>query len=399
MKFNTINTLQERGNKVAVLDKYGWVNALRGYAIMLVILTHSTQPFTISGVANAIANTGDMGVQLFFIMSSFTLFNSYSKRKLEADGRFVKRSFFMRRFFRIAPYYYVAGIFYTLYALFFQHQDIKVLYLIANYTFTNGIYLPAINYIPPGGWSIGTEMLFYLTIPILFKYIKSLKTAVIYLLSSIIISNILNFIIYSIVSNQTDYKWIDLRGWELYFWLPNQFPVFMFGIVLFFVYKFVKINERAGILLLTFSICAFTALAFFNFSLEYPNYLFQREYLYGFIFMLFAIGIYSTKNRFLVNKTIQNIGIVSFSMYLNHFLMVNAFIFIIKGTDLMFYNFLNFPRHMLSDNSFIFVITYVVIAYLTYLSSRFTFKRIEAPGIDFGNRLVDKFQNRNSHNK
>ena len=66
-----------------VNEKYDWINALRGYAILLVILVHSSQYFFVSGFINKICQRGDLGVQLFFILSSFTLFNSYSNRKSE----------------------------------------------------------------------------------------------------------------------------------------------------------------------------------------------------------------------------------------------------------------------------------------------------------------------------
>ena len=98
---------------VTKIEKYGWVNALRGYAVLLVILIHTSQHFNATTAMQILTHTGDLGVQLFFIMSSFTLFNSYSKRKTE-DGIHVKRRFFIRRFFRIAPYYYIAGIVYIL---------------------------------------------------------------------------------------------------------------------------------------------------------------------------------------------------------------------------------------------------------------------------------------------
>lgn len=88
---------------------------------------------------------------------------------MNEEYKYIKRSFFIRRFFRIAPYYYIAGIMYVLYALFVEKNQVNFLYVLSNFTFTNGIYLPAISYIPPGGWSVGVEMLFYLFLPILFK--------------------------------------------------------------------------------------------------------------------------------------------------------------------------------------------------------------------------------------
>jgi peptidoglycan/LPS O-acetylase OafA/YrhL len=155
------------------IEKYGWVNALRGYAILLVVFVHAGQHYAMFNHMQVLTHVGDLGVQLFFILSSFTLFNSYSKRRMYEDG-FVKRGFFIRRFFRIAPYYYFAGLLYVAYAVLVSHESINAAGLVASFTFTNGLYLPAINYLPPGGWSVGVEMLFYVTIPVLFKYLDTL---------------------------------------------------------------------------------------------------------------------------------------------------------------------------------------------------------------------------------
>mgnify|MGYP003583001991 CR=1 FL=1 len=83
-------------------DKYKWVNALRGYAILLVILIHSSQSFIVSDFVQKICSTGDLGVQLFFILSSFILFNCYYKTIL-IEKEFTNRNFFIRGFFRLHP--------------------------------------------------------------------------------------------------------------------------------------------------------------------------------------------------------------------------------------------------------------------------------------------------------
>ena len=108
-------------------EKYNWVSALRGYAVLLVLLIHASQYLSTSNFTKNICNNGDLGVQFFFILSSFTLFTSYSKRKL-VEGEFVNRNFFIRRFFRIAPYYYIAGSVYIIYQLFIL--DVPVEYFI-----------------------------------------------------------------------------------------------------------------------------------------------------------------------------------------------------------------------------------------------------------------------------
>ena len=101
------------------IKKYVWVDALRGYAILLVIMAHSGQ--AIFGIAPplGIINNGIHGVSLFFLASSFTLFNSYKNRSA-LDGKNKNLFFFIRRLFRIAPLYWIACLTYVIAAHLYQ---------------------------------------------------------------------------------------------------------------------------------------------------------------------------------------------------------------------------------------------------------------------------------------
>ena len=89
------------------IKKYDWVDAMRGYAILLVMMIHTSQVFLGNLFhLSPITQIGDLGVTMFFIASSYTLFNSYKNRSI-VDGEKASLFFFIRRFFRIAPLYYV----------------------------------------------------------------------------------------------------------------------------------------------------------------------------------------------------------------------------------------------------------------------------------------------------
>src|SRR6478609_2922831 len=76
-----------------------YIDALRGVAILAVVITHTAQSFA---PAIPYARAGQYGVQLFFVASSFTLLLSAQRHPLSYGP------FLVRRFFRIAPAYYVA---------------------------------------------------------------------------------------------------------------------------------------------------------------------------------------------------------------------------------------------------------------------------------------------------
>ena len=95
--------------------KYEYINAIRGFAILGVVLVHSSQWVRpASDILSKIASEGARGVQLFYVASALTLFLSMASRKQQEERRGLL-SYFIRRFFRIAPAFYCAIIIYTAY--------------------------------------------------------------------------------------------------------------------------------------------------------------------------------------------------------------------------------------------------------------------------------------------
>ena len=82
--------------------KHLYIDGLRGIAILLVLLVHNR--FLVAG-ANyfppnvlEVIDAGQYGVQLFFVVSAYTLMSSFYTRKNEP---FQSRNFFIRRFFAL----------------------------------------------------------------------------------------------------------------------------------------------------------------------------------------------------------------------------------------------------------------------------------------------------------
>lgn len=58
-----------------------FIDALRGYAILGVIIVHVSQKVELGAFFKLILTQGQMGVQLFFIMSAYTMFFTLDYRK------------------------------------------------------------------------------------------------------------------------------------------------------------------------------------------------------------------------------------------------------------------------------------------------------------------------------
>ncbi len=78
--------------------------ALRGIAILIVLLSHFLTNFVVSH--DRFGHAGNAAVALFFIASGYG--NAWSLKKRHAGGNFSLREFYRDRFFRLYPLYWLA---------------------------------------------------------------------------------------------------------------------------------------------------------------------------------------------------------------------------------------------------------------------------------------------------
>lgn len=358
------------------MKKLDYIDALRGLAILAVLMVHTKQfgNSNLPQMVNNILSQGSRGVQLFYVASAVTLFLSFNRRY--DKEKFPIKNFLIRRFFRIAPMYYL-GIIYYLFQeglgprYFLGDQpNITFLNVLSNFAFLHGFSPYWINSVVPGGWSIGVEMTFYALLPLLFFRIKNINQAFLLFIISILINTFL-FIIFSkyplISFNRL---WLDY----LFLYFPNQLPVFSIGIILYFViFEKVEIKNLSGKLIL-----AFTALIILQLSTGI-QYLFPQHILFGFAFFMMAYGLSVYKLKIIVNTVIIYMGKVSYSMYLVHF----AVLYWLKQLDLVDY----------TNNSILnYIIRLAVVLGISTLISTVTYRFIEVPFQNIGKKIIDKWE-------
>ena len=361
--------------------KLTFVEALRGYAILGVVLTHSTQKMTdLPQWLNNIGLQGSRGVQLFFIVSAFTLFYSLA-RKYETGSIEIK-DFFVRRFFRIAPAFYFAFVFYFCFAIGMNQlgstgitNDYTVGKILSTLTFT-GLLNPEWLYsLVPGGWSISAEMLFYLFVPLFFMLVRKVSSAIYLVGATLIISGLSTFSVlhFDVLGGG------NLRENYLFYWFPNQLSVFCLGILLFYLLKdkrsqgSVNKNQLKSNILILFSIVCIGILSIMG-GVGGPY--FPSHFLFGIGFVILAYGLGMREKHFLVNRFIIFIGQISFSMYLIHFFVLDIInkLFMNQWLDVL-------PNSLVLVA--VFLSTLLVSTGLSYLSYRL----IELPGVKIGRKI------------
>jgi peptidoglycan/LPS O-acetylase OafA/YrhL len=297
--------------------KLDYIDVLRGLAILGVILTH------IDGAGSgrqylpekllSFLDEGARGVQLFFVASAFTIFLSYDHRA--GRERFVNRNFFIRRFFRIAPMYYI-GICYYLWQNGFgprywlgDQPSVTTGNVLGNFLFLHGFNPYWMNSIVPGGWSIAVEMLFYCFIPFLFSRIKNTRQAFNFVLFSLLFRFAFNLILQKWPFIHDQRLWTDF----LFYYFPNQLPVFSLGILMYFIIKDeyrINISDKT---LLLFALLFLVQLIFSWFPFL------PSHFMFGVGFVMIGIALSRYKFKLFVNPLVMYIGKISYSMYIVHF--------------------------------------------------------------------------------
>ena len=372
---------------MAEIKKYGYIDSLRGIAILLVILVHAAQHFeTLSPDIFFLTYKGQYGVQLFFITSSLTLFLSYEQRK-SLDKSNTVRFFLIRRLFRIAPAYYLAIIFYA--ALLLVEplstfpNPLRVVDVVLSVFFINGFFPSAINYVPPGGWSVAIEMIFYLLIPFFFARIKSLKAAVIYFLITVLAAFVFNYIGAYLMVNYTHLDYAYHKTWYFYFWLPNQLPVFLLGMILFFLLKrSIQVSKAMAIMMVLAScvvmVSVFYLIRFYKLEDFVPEHL-----IVAMLFSMIVFAMSRSRISLLENNLTQQLGKLSFSMYLWHFIVLQGLAFIIRRI---------MPVFPVVQVITLYVVAVPVIAFISSVS----YNKIELAGIKAGKKIIEKLQTKSS---
>jgi peptidoglycan/LPS O-acetylase OafA/YrhL len=287
---------------------FGSLDGLRALAILAVLWHHT--PSAIAGWT--ITTRGFLGVDLFFIISGF-LITTLLLRELRRDGRISLRNFYIRRFLRIFPAYYLMLLIVGATAILAPGNSANV---IRHDLFFAALYLS--NLVPMNSmlaitWSLSTEEQFYLVAP---WVIKSVRRALLPLLT-------VTYILVSI----PPFRYFSSITLPPIFMETTYGPILL-GVILARVLDsercfswFYRVAGRSGFQLL--------ALAVLLALLDHPNADisgWHRLLLHWAMLALVASCVIRESNAlrwFLTLKPVQRIGRVSYGIYLYHLIVAH----------------------------------------------------------------------------
>ncbi len=363
------------------LNRLDWLDALRGWAVLGVVMVHSGQAARSAGIAQQISAAGQYGVQLFFFISALTISITYEAHTVKFGKSFrAQISWFIKRFFRIAPLYYIAIIFYTLerYEIYLlSHnkygQAPNILNIVANILFIHTWIPSANNSVVPGGWSIGVEMCFYVLVPFIW-FLSPLKARI----SWLAVSAILFLTVTAAVARMMTGRFYVFDDTYFYYWFPTQAPVMIVGLIFYFLggLKLQRSKNTTHIARWFALFLAGTGVAIY-FGTGFAVLPFVSPTIFALSFVCLIISLHGYVKKIIVNKIMIFLGKLSFSIYIFHFFVLD----IIRTILLSF----NFEQVWLSTLLLlpIFSVTVVLTSGIAFISKRI----IEDPAITYGHKL------------
>lgn len=316
--------VQNNKSNIAI-KKIESVAYYKGIAMVMVIIVHLSFAFDgLSLYISAPCLFGQMGCQIFFVLSAFCLCLSYEKSNHHT------LQFYKKRFFSIAPGWWATILINLLFAklsilicgsnIFWTAVNMKS--VLINVFFLNGL---ANNYTNNlcvrGGWYIGTTIVLYFLFPLLFYVYKKYRESNICLIQSLVLLQLFNAGIIYILA-QVGGKWVIENNNFMYFSFITQLPCFCMGILCY--HYITQNNFKISTKKKTFIWSAFI-------SITLCVFLFYSNLKYSFIFVPTLMGVgfsclfcLTSNNKYGggIRQYIKILGNSSYYIYLLHTFIV-----------------------------------------------------------------------------
>jgi len=394
-EIHSVENLQSNANCIPCVQhktgtgKLDYIDALRGIAALSILIYHiygrigsiTDWSYPIQIVPERIINLTLAGIPLFFIISAFTLYLSMDNKAGE-KRKFLK--FYLRRFFRIAPLFYLLLILVVLEDAIIQKRPTSWLEVLTNFTFTFNLVPQYSSSLFSDGWTVGVEMLFYLVLPLIFIKVNNIWRSILLFIGVYWLSKggrlLMGTIIGENVMMSTNYNFYNSLHWAYIF------PV---GVICYLIYKLylpkIRSNYRTpaafGMLFLSLIIL----FVFINNPALYDLYgplagLTNWLTMSSIAFVLLIISLSLYPNRLIVNRFTRFYGTISYSLYLIHPFLVEP----LKQVYGYIYD------HTIYSTDLSLVLCILLTLLIVTPISLLTYRVIESPGMRYGKRIIAK---------
>jgi len=354
------------------MRRLDFVDSLRGLAAIYIVAYHTSllprPTLLVPHWAQAIVLDGGSAVRLFFIISAFSLCHTM---KAHSGQQGEIRDFYIRRFFRIAPLFYVMLVFYAFRdVLYFASwhspwEWAKSVLFIFN-------FLPGSETgIVWASWTIGVEMVFYAVFPLLFlRYRNGLSLLAVFFAALLVAVAFHEFVLHLRLPAAVATSFYAFSFFR-------HLPVFIFGMLCWFVFdRYIDGREHRvglGAALILGSLWAYHVMLSGALNFWFPDTYYWQAIIYS--ALLLGLGI--SPSWVFVNHLTRFAGKISYSIYLLH---PSTILFLIPVYRWIYGTGLPVTASFL----ICFALTLTIVISLASI----TYRWIEKPGMRAGKLLI-----------
>ena len=330
------------------------IDSFKGIAILMIVLVHTSQMYNMPLSVKHLCDFCQMGCQLFFVISGFSITWSWERKKL------LVKDFYRNRLLSIAPGYWVAIIlfyFVNLIKLYFGKGISLSLFscgAIVNAILLHGLFPQFNNIIVPGGWYVGTTTIIYLLFPFIIKCLFRNNNS--FLIKYSYFSPLLYtflFVLALVFCNIYVVPVDFANNSFLYFSILNQLPCFLCGVILAYRINNEHIKNRFWCYFISLILIVF-AFSVFHSNINCRYFCVPVICSISFCYMIEGV-ICSGVNKHI--SWLAFLGKESFGIYLVHSLYAYQLSAFVK-------------RVVAIDNVYLFISMYVLIVVLSLLTGK-----------------------------
>jgi peptidoglycan/LPS O-acetylase OafA/YrhL len=290
------------------------IESLRAVAALLIVVYHMvllpTPNIELPKYLYFVKERFGLGVPLFYALSGFVLAFGYLER---LDGRSQIQQFYIRRFFRIAPLFYVMMLVWMIGSKIKWGASIHSINdVVFNALFLFGLVPGKHESIVWAGWSIGVEMIFYAIFPLIAALLTNVKSGLLAYAVCILVGSAF----YNALSS------IDIGSYA-YLNIITHLPNFIAGVLAFLIWRASGENQNRLIgLILLITVVAATMLLVYvpeiSTLLLTPKGARLDLYIWSVVFLGLILSVCFWPSKLFTNRISSYLGKISFSLYLWH---------------------------------------------------------------------------------
>lgn len=315
------------------------IQYLRGIAALLVVLRHISFKDNQYGSGLFNFTIGDIGVDIFFVISGFIMYYMMSEKK---NGFRMIIVFLKHRIIRVIPLYWALTSFgFLVYLLipnsFSRTESPSIL----------GSYflLPNTEILLDPAWTLSYEFYFYFIFSIGLLFIRS---RILIIVSVLFILSLIGFIME-----------IDKDNRILLFLTNSLLLEFLYGILISYIFLKIKLEKQKRLIFSGIAFCLFILLVIM-YDMGYKSELRGLDLGLPSMFLVFSFVLLENEIKKYKLIFLEMLGNASYSLYLVH-----AFVLAVMG---VIYRKLGIESLLIESIYLIFMlIVSLLIGYLTYI--------------------------------